>query len=106
MQVLYKARHARGDEPPPPGIAFYARGCWDAWQELSTERPYAGMAGVPLPLPASTIRAYAAWNGYSRAATRELIAVLRIVDGEYLNHWHEKNKPPPSAATAKDKGTK
>ena len=65
---------------------------WRAYDELSTCRSYAGMTGVPLPIPWTAIDAYAHRHRFAGEAFDDLVHIVRAVDAAYVKHVVEKSK--------------
>lgn len=65
---------------------------WEAYSELSTCRDYAGMAGVPGPIPWTAINEYAIRHRFAGEAFDDLVDIVRAVDTAFLKHHAEKAK--------------
>lgn len=57
---------------------------WRAWHTLRFDRQYAGMEGVPLPLPFSAIDAYARRYGIEGPTFEIFREIIQMMDAEYL----------------------
>lgn len=74
-----------------PWHQFY----WDAWHALKYDRQYAGMSGVELPIPYTSIDAYARRMGVTGAAFDRLLRFVSAIDFAYLEIQREALKPGP-----------
>lgn len=65
---------------------------WQAFEELGTCRGYAGMAGVPQPIPWTAINEYAIRHRFAGDAFDDLVDIVRAVDEAFIRHSAEKAK--------------
>lgn len=65
---------------------------WEAFQELSTTRGYAGIGGVPTDIPWTAINEYAIRHRFAGEAFDDLLQIVRAVDRAFLKHAAEKAK--------------
>lgn len=65
---------------------------WRAYEELSTCRQFAGMTGVPLPIPWTALNEYAIRHRFAGEAFDDLVDIVRAVDDAFRKHAMEKAK--------------
>jgi hypothetical protein len=65
-----------------PGLVLYL----EAFQELSTCRPYLGMDGMPGPIPWTAIARYGAMIELEEDALEYFVKMVRALDDEFLTH--------------------
>lgn len=63
---------------------------WKAYDDLSTCRGYAGMSGVPLPIPWTAINEYAIRHRFAGEDFDDLVDIVRAVDDAFRHHAMEK----------------
>jgi len=63
---------------------------WKAYEELSTCRAYAGMGGLPGPIPWTAINEYAIRHRFAGELFDDLVDLVRAVDAAFLKHAAEK----------------
>lgn len=63
---------------------------WEAFQELSTCRGYAGMGGVPTEIPWTAINEYAIRHRFAGDAFDDLVSIVRAVDRAFIKHAASK----------------
>jgi hypothetical protein len=63
---------------------------WRAYDELTTCRQYAGMAGVPLPIPWTAVHEYAIRHRFAGEAFDDLVTIVRAMDEAFLQRSREK----------------
>lgn len=71
-----------------PSLAPY----WAAFQDLGTDRHYAGMAGVPQPIPWTAINQYAIRHRFAGEAFDDLVDIVQAVDRAFLKRAVESLK--------------
>ena len=69
-----------------PGLDIY----YEAFQELSTCRPYIGLEGVPGPIPWTAVDRYGVSKGFDGEAQDYLEKLVRALDDEFLTYTREK----------------
>lgn len=69
-----------------PGLDLY----YEAFQELSTCRPYIGLEGVPGPIPWTAVDRYGASKDFDEEAQDYLEKLIRALDDEFLTYMREK----------------
>jgi hypothetical protein len=74
-----------------PGLELF----YEAFQELSTCRPYIGLEGVPGPVPWTAIDCYALANGFDEEGRDYLVKMVRALDDEFLKHMRSKTGGDP-----------
>lgn len=76
----------------PGGLTFVEHQLYDAYSTISHSRTYYG-EGYPNPLQFSEISAYIGIVGvYDRAAAIRLMAVVKLMDGAFLDFWTNKHR--------------
>lgn len=65
---------------------------WQAYDELNTCRNYAGMSGVPLPIPWTAINEYAIRHRFAGEAFDDLVHIVRQVDDAYRGYVMENQE--------------
>jgi hypothetical protein len=65
-----------------PGLVLYL----EAFQELSTCRPYLGMDGVPGPIPWTALQQYGKEIELQEDALEYFVKMVRALDDEFLTH--------------------
>ncbi len=90
-----KAAYRRGETPPEvfqnaPDLREDLVVYWQAYDELSTCRGYAGMAGAPTPIPWTAINEYAIRHRFAGDAFDDLVDIVRAVDDAFRSHTMEK----------------
>lgn len=90
------AVYRRGMAPPEfianapvllPGLELY----YDAFQELSTCRPYIGLEGLPGPIPWTAIDRYGLAHGFEEEGLKYLVRMIRALDDEFLVYMRKAN---------------
>lgn len=94
VEVLRQA-YKRGEPPPEafanaPELRMDLIPFWKAYDELSTCRGYAGMSGIPLPIPWTAINAYAIRHKFTGDLYEDLVDIIREVDKAFLKQAVEK----------------
>lgn len=94
---MLRQAYRRGQPPPDvfanaPELAEDLLPYWRAYDELSTCRAYAGMSGVPLPIPWTAINEYAIRHRFAGEAFDDLVDIVRAVDDAFRKHAMEKAK--------------
>lgn len=92
---MLKAAYRRGQSPPEvfqnaPELRDDLQVYWLAYDELSTCRGYAGMSGVPTPIPWTAINEYAIRHRFAGEAFDDLVDIVRAVDDAFRSHATEK----------------
>lgn len=92
---MLRQAYRRGEPPPEvfqnaPELRPDLLPFWRAYDELSTCRGYAGMSGVPLPIPWTAIDAYAMRHGFSGEMFDDLVDILRAMDDAFRAHAMEQ----------------
>lgn len=95
-QILRQA-YRRGIPPPDvmrdaPELPADLLPFWQAYDELSTCRQFAGMSGVPMPIPWTAIDKYAIRHRYAGDEYDDLVSIVRAVDDAFRKHAMEKAK--------------
>lgn len=62
---------------------------WRAYEDLSTCRGFAGMSGVPTPIPWTAIDRYASRHGFVGDMFDDLVDITRAMDEEFRAHAME-----------------
>lgn len=62
---------------------------WKAYEDLSTCRGFAGMSGVPTPIPWTAIDRYASRHGFVGDMFDDLVDITRAMDEEFRAHAME-----------------
>lgn len=93
-EVLSQA-YRRGDPPPDamanaPELRDDLVIFWRAYDELSTCRGYAGMSGVPTPIPWTAIDRYAIRHGIHTDLFDDLVEIVRAMDDAFRTHAMEQ----------------
>lgn len=94
VEVLRQC-YKRGDDPPEsfqnaPELRQDLQPFWNAYEELATCRSYAGMSGVPLPIPWTAIDQYAVRYKFTGEMYEDLVDIIRQVDRAFLERAIEK----------------
>ncbi len=89
--------YRRGQSPPDvfadaPELREDLWPYWRAYDDLSTCRQYAGMAGVPLPIPWTAIDRYAGRHRFAGSAFDDLVTIVRAMDEAFRDRAMEKLK--------------
>lgn len=69
-----------------PGLDLY----YEAFQELSTCRPYIGLEGVPGPIPWTAVESWGVAKEFEGEAQDYLEKMIRALDDEFLKYTREK----------------
>lgn len=87
-----------------PGLDLF----YEAFQELSTCRPYMGFEGVPGPIPWTAVESYGAAKGFEGDDQDYLEKMIRGLDDEFLIYTREKqgDKPGGVQQTHRSTGSK
>lgn len=102
------AAYKRGQEPPEfianapqllPGLELY----FEAFQELSTCRPYIGLEGMPGPIPWTAIDRYGLAHGFEEEGLDYLVSMVRALDDEFLTHMRDKDRGNAGAVQQEDR---
>lgn len=86
----------RGAPPPEalrrrPRLAKRQKEILDAFSELSSARPYIGMAGAAGPIPSPAIDAYALRRGFADPLVYDrFVYLIRALDGLYVSRINKK----------------
>lgn len=95
---MLKDAYRRG-EPPADMLEYLASApelredlvpFWLAYDELSTCRDYAGMAGAPLPIPWTAIHEYAIRHRFAGEHFDDLVTIVRAMDEAFLRRAREQ----------------
>jgi len=79
-EVMASAPELRAD------LAVY----WEAFERLSTCRGYAGMAGVPTPIPWTAVERYATRHRFAGEAFDDLVTIVSHMDEAFRAHVIEE----------------
>jgi hypothetical protein len=63
---------------------------WEAYDELSTCRGYAGMSGLPTPIPWTAVNDYAIRHRFAGDAFDDLVSIVRALDDAFRQFAMEK----------------
>lgn len=93
--TVLRQAYRRGVPPPEfisgaPELREDLQPYWVAFDELSSCRSYAGMAGVPQPIPWTAINEYAIRHRFAGEAFDDLVDLVRAMDTAFLKHAAEK----------------
>lgn len=94
---MLRQSYARGVSPPEvfqnaPALREDLAPFWRAFDELSTCRSYAGMSGVPTPIPWTAINEYAIRHRFTGDEFDDLVDIVRAVDEAFRTHTSQRAK--------------
>jgi hypothetical protein len=80
--------YRRGEAPPDviadaPELREDLHPYWLAYEDLSTCRQYAGLNGVPLPIPWTAINEYAIRHRFAGEAFDDLVHIVQVMDAAF-----------------------
>lgn len=96
-QKILEQAYRRGIPPPDaikdaPSLREDLSVYWEAFQHLSTCRAFAGMNGVPGPIPWTAIETYALRHEFVDGAFDDLVIIIREMDSAYGDYMLKKQE--------------